>query len=114
MFDSELLSGGGGGPRGHYEEENMKATVVPNRNALFASLLYGTALSMADAHNTDVEVVLGVHSGDHAVYPDCRPEFYTALEHAFASATGTANAFVYTSLPHNGQNWDSQRRRRIR
>ena len=40
LFDSELLKSGGDVPRGHYEEENMKATVVPNRNALFASLLY--------------------------------------------------------------------------
>ena len=61
LFQSHLLSGGEEVPRGHYEEENMKATVVPNRNAMFASLLYGTALSVADAHNTDVEVVLGVH-----------------------------------------------------
>ena len=71
----------------------MKATVVPNRNALFSSLLYGTALSIASTHNTNAEVVLGVHSGDHAIYPDCRPEFYRALEHAFALVTGKVNEF---------------------
>jgi 7-cyano-7-deazaguanine synthase len=84
LFESHLLKGGDDVPKGHYEEENMKATVVPNRNAMFASLLYGTALSIANARNTDVDIVLGVHSGDHAIYPDCRPEFYRALEHAFA------------------------------
>ena len=47
LFNSDLLSSGDDVPRGHYEEENMKATVVPNRNALFASILYGTALSLS-------------------------------------------------------------------
>ena len=84
LFESDLLESGGEVPQGHYEEENMKATVVPNRNAMFASLLYGTALSIATAKETNAAVVLGVHSGDHAIYPDCRPEFYRALEHALA------------------------------
>ena len=92
LFESHLLQSGDEVPRGHYEEDNMKATVVPNRNALFSSLLYGTALSMANTRESPVEVVLGVHSGDHAIYPDCRPEFYQALEHAFAIG-----------------NWDSER-----
>ena len=92
LFNSNLLLTGDEVPRGHYEEDNMKATVVPNRNALFSSLLYGTALSIANVKESPVEVVLGVHSGDHAIYPDCRPEFYHALEHAFAIG-----------------NWDSQR-----
>ena len=63
-------------PEGHYEEEQMKATVVPNRNAIFASILYGYALSISTKENIDVSIALGVHSGDHAIYPDCRPEFY--------------------------------------
>lgn len=84
LFHSHLLLSGGEVPQGHYEEENMKATVVPNRNAIFASLLYGTALSLATRYECLTCVVLGVHSGDHAIYPDCRPEFYRALEHAFA------------------------------
>ena len=84
LFKSDLLKTGGDVPQGHYEESTMKATVVPNRNAIFSSLLYGTALSLAEQHDTKAVVVLGVHSGDHAIYPDCRPVFYTALEHAFA------------------------------
>jgi 7-cyano-7-deazaguanine synthase len=99
LFESNLLSGGDDVPRGHYEEENMKATVVPNRNAMFASLLYGTALSVAEANGTNVEVVLGVHSGDHAIYPDCRPEFYRALEHAFALGNWESERISFT-LPY--------------
>ena len=71
-------------PQGHYEEEQMKATVVPNRNAIFSSILYGYALSIAIKEDTDVEIALGVHSGDHAIYPDCRPEFYESLSESFS------------------------------
>ncbi len=61
-------------PEGHYEEENMKATVVPNRNMILASMAIGYAVSKDfDA------VALGVHAGDHAIYPDCRPLFVDAL-----------------------------------
>ena len=62
-------------PEGHYAEENMKATVVPNRNMIMISIAAGRALSLeVDA------LILGVHQGDHAIYPDCRPEFITAME----------------------------------
>ena len=71
-------------PEGHYEEEQMKQTVVPNRNAIFSSILYGMALSISSTQNSDVVIALGVHSGDHAIYPDCRPEFYNALSTAFS------------------------------
>ena len=71
-------------PEGHYEEGQMKQTVVPNRNAIFASILYGLAISESMEHDSNVIVALGVHSGDHEIYPDCRPEFYTALERAFS------------------------------
>ena len=70
-------------PEGHYEEEQMKQTVVPNRNAIFASILYGYALSIALKEDCGVSIALGVHSGDHAIYPDCRPEFYAAIAKAF-------------------------------
>lgn len=99
LFESHLLQSGDEVPRGHYEEDNMKATVVPNRNALFSSLLYGTALSIANAKESAVEVVLGVHSGDHAIYPDCRPEFYRALEHAFAIGNWDSERVKFT-LPY--------------
>jgi 7-cyano-7-deazaguanine synthase len=57
-------------PEGHYESETMKATVVPNRNAIMLSIAYGVAV----AEGAKL-VAIGVHAGDHAIYPDCRPEF---------------------------------------
>ena len=83
VFDSALTTDDVEVPEGHYEQDNMKATVVPNRNAIFASVIYGYALSLANKFNEEIKIGLGVHSGDHAIYPDCRPEFYEAIEHAF-------------------------------
>ena len=57
-------------PEGHYEEDSMKSTVVPNRNMILLSLAVGYAVSMEAS-----QVYYGAHSGDHAIYPDCRPEF---------------------------------------
>lgn len=62
-------------PHGHYAEDSMRATVVPNRNAILLSL----AVAVAVAQGARV-VATGVHAGDHAVYPDCRPEFIDAFE----------------------------------
>ena len=70
-------------PEGHYEETQMKSTVVPNRNAIFSSIIYGYALSIVAKEDINVKIALGVHSGDHAIYPDCRPEFYQSLETSF-------------------------------
>ena len=83
VFDSALTTDDVEVPEGHYEQDNMKATVVPNRNAIFASVIYGYALSLANKFNEIINIGLGVHSGDHAIYPDCRPEFYEAIEKAF-------------------------------
>jgi 7-cyano-7-deazaguanine synthase len=99
LFSSHLLASGDAIPEGHYEEEAMKSTVVPNRNAIFASLLYGTALSIANDTGDDVAVALGVHSGDHAIYPDCRPEFYDALGEAFRIGNWGAERVSFT-LPY--------------
>ena len=71
-------------PEGHYANENMKLTVVPNRNAIFASIIYGLALSQAKETGDNVDICLGIHSGDHTIYPDCRPEFIDAIYKAFA------------------------------
>ncbi|MDG1751273.1 MAG: 7-cyano-7-deazaguanine synthase QueC [Thalassotalea sp.] len=57
-------------PEGHYEAESMKSTVVPNRNMILLSLAVGYAVSVGAG-----QVYYGAHSGDHAIYPDCRPEF---------------------------------------
>ena len=69
-FESSLLKGGEDIPEGHYEAEQMKSTVVPNRNAIFASIMYGYALSVSNRESCKVEIALGVHSGDHEIYPD--------------------------------------------
>lgn len=68
-------------PDGHYAEESMKATVVPNRNAIMANI----AIGIASSAGADV-VALGVHAGDHAVYPDCRPVFVQALKRCAGTA----------------------------
>lgn len=68
-------------PDGHYAEESMKITVVPNRNAIMANI----AIGVASAYKADV-VALGIHAGDHAVYPDCRPEFVRALRQCMVHA----------------------------
>lgn len=57
-------------PEGHYEEESMKSTVVPNRNMIMLALAVGYAVSLGATR-----VYYGAHGGDHAIYPDCRPEF---------------------------------------
>jgi len=62
-------------PEGHYEEESMKSTVVPNRNMILLSLAIGYAVS-SDAK----AVFYGAHAGDHAIYPDCRKEFVEAMK----------------------------------
>jgi len=73
---------GGDIPEGHYEDESMSRTVVPGRNIIFASILTGVAWSLGAE-----EVWLGIHQGDHAIYPDCRPEFYRAMNEAVTLGT---------------------------
>ena len=77
----------------------MKSTVVPNRNAIFSSIIYGYALSLSNELSTNVSISLGVHSGDHAIYPDCRPEFYKILNHAFEIGNWDADN-VSLELPY--------------
>lgn len=64
-------------PEGHYEEESMKQTVVPNRNMILLAVAVGSAI----AHGAEC-VAYAAHTGDHAIYPDCRPEFIEALQGA--------------------------------
>lgn len=81
-FNSALLLSGGSIPEGHYEAESMKQTVVPGRNLIFASIMAGLAESI------EAEIVaLGVHAGDHHIYPDCRPEFIEALRETISFST---------------------------
>ena len=75
LLDSALTEGGKDVPEGHYEQDNMKETVVPNRNKMFASITQAVALSVANKTEDVCDIALGIHAGDHAVYPDCRQEF---------------------------------------
>jgi 7-cyano-7-deazaguanine synthase len=83
LLNSALVTGGADVPEGHYAEENMKATVVPNRNKIFASIVQAVALSIAEKTGENCDIALGIHAGDHAIYPDCRQEFRDADDHAF-------------------------------
>lgn len=75
IFSSNLLKTGGDIPEGHYEEENMSKTVVPGRNSIFACILMGYAESINFG-----KIALGVHQGDHCIYPDTRQEYIKALD----------------------------------
>ena len=75
LLDSALTEGGKDVPEGHYEQDNMKETVVPNRNKMFASITQAVALSVANKTEDVCDIALGIHAGDHAIYPDCRQEF---------------------------------------
>jgi len=83
LLNSALVEGGWDVPEGHYEQDNMKDTVVPNRNKIFASLIQAVALSVATKNNTECVIAMGIHAGDHAIYPDCRQEFRDADFEAF-------------------------------
>jgi 7-cyano-7-deazaguanine synthase len=84
LLHSALVTGGDDVPEGHYEQDNMKETVVPNRNKIFASLIQAVALSEATKDGRhEVAIAMGVHAGDFAVYPDCREEFRQADLEAF-------------------------------
>lgn len=77
------LRGVGDIPKADYGEDNMKSTVVENRNVIFSSIVYGKALSWANRTESDVKIALGIHGGDHALYPDTTEESRQAAEHLF-------------------------------
>ena len=82
LFASDLLQSGGDIPEGHYAEESMKRTVVPFRNGIMLSVACGIAESReAQA------LVIAAHSGDHAIYPDCREPFMQAMADAMKHGT---------------------------
>jgi len=95
LLNSNLVQGGEDVPEGHYEEDNMKATVVPNRNKIFASITQAVALSAANANGLDTDIALGIHAGDHAIYPDCRQEFRDADDAAFRIGNWEAEKVGY-------------------
>ena len=95
LLHSALVRGGDAVPEGHYCEKAMRLTVVPNRNKIFSSIIQSVALSIATANNTDVIIAMGVHSGDHHIYPDCRPVFRDKDYAAFLAGNWDADRVVY-------------------
>jgi len=81
-FRSDLLLSGGEIPSGNYDEENMKSTVVPFRNGIMLAVATG----LAESNGLDT-VLIANHAGDHAIYPDCRPGFIEAFDHAAQAGT---------------------------
>jgi len=82
FFKSDLLQSGGEIPKGHYEEESMKKTVVPFRNGIMLSIAAGYAESLEAGG-----LVIAAHAGDHAIYPDCREPFMRAMGDAIRQGT---------------------------
>lgn len=93
-FHGSLMISGGDVPEGHYADENMKSTVVPFRNAIMLSI----AIGIAEDRGLSC-VMMANHGGDHAIYPDCRPEFVKAMDEA--AMTGTYN-HVRLVCPYTG------------
>lgn len=81
-FHSSLLEGADAIPEGHYADENMRSTVVPFRNGIMLAVAAGLAESRGLTG-----VMIANHSGDHAIYPDCRPEFISSMGQAIADGT---------------------------
>jgi 7-cyano-7-deazaguanine synthase len=83
-------------PDGHYAEESMRITVVPNRNAIMLAVAFGVAAGQGDQ-----AVATAVHGGDHFIYPDCRPSFTQAFEAMQKAALdGYADVSLYTPCVH--------------
>lgn len=82
LFQSDLLRSGGDIPEGHYEADSMKQTVVPFRNGILLSIAAGYAESVEAGG-----LIIAAHSGDHAIYPDCREEFMRPMAEAIEAGT---------------------------
>jgi 7-cyano-7-deazaguanine synthase len=106
LLNSALVKGGKDVPEGHYAEDNMKATVVPNRNKIFSSIIQAAALSISEQTGELCAIAMGIHAGDHAIYPDCREEFRDADFKAFKLGNWGADQ-VYLYTPYlNGDKFD--------
>jgi 7-cyano-7-deazaguanine synthase len=106
LLNSALVTGGADVPEGHYEQDNMKDTVVPNRNKIFSSIIQAVALSVATKNVGDdctvgqpVAIAMGIHAGDHAIYPDCRQEFRDIDFEAFKAGNWDSE-LVYHYTPY--------------
>ena len=94
-FRSSLLEGADAIPEGHYADENMKSTVVPFRNGIMLAVAAG----VAESRNL-TKLLIANHGGDHTIYPDCRPEFISAMDSATNAGTyvGVRVVAPYTNI----------------
>ena len=106
LLNSALVEGGDEVPEGHYENDNMKATVVPNRNKIFSSIIQAVALSIATETGDEVKIAMGIHSGDHDIYPDCRQEFRDADYNAFLEGNWEGDKVKIYTPYLNGDKFD--------
>jgi len=106
LLNSSLVDGGDEVPEGHYEEDNMKSTVVPNRNKIFSSIIQSVALSIANETKYTAFISLGIHAGDHQIYPDCRQEFRDADDIAFQMGNWDAHRVKYYTPYLRGDKFD--------
>ena len=95
LLNSALVIGGDDIPEGHYEHSNMAASVVPNRNKIFSSIIQAVALSIAEKNNTECVIAMGIHAGDHQIYRDCRQEFRDADYEAFLEGNENGHLVKY-------------------
>lgn len=100
LLESSLVEGGDEIPTGHYSEENMKSTVVPNRNKIFSSIIQSIALSISLKTDSEVLIAMGAHAGDHDTYPDCRPIFRDKDYEAFITGNYVEAEKVKYYLPY--------------
>ena len=96
LFKSDLLQSGAEIPKGRYTQENMKSTVVPFRNGIMLSIAGGLADSLEATG-----IIIAAHSGDHSLYPDCRPAFMHAMNRAIQAGTGEAVSILSPFLNLN-------------
>jgi 7-cyano-7-deazaguanine synthase len=106
LLDSALVTGGEDVPEGHYAEDNMKATVVPNRNKIFASITQAVALSVANRTGETCDIAMGIHAGDFSIYPDCRAEFRDADDVAFRLGNWGSEKVGYFTPYIDGMKFD--------
>ena len=106
LLNSALVEGGDEVPEGHYENDNMKATVVPNRNKIFSSIIQAVALSIATETGDEVKIAMGIHAGDHEIYPDCRQEFRDADYNAFLEGNWEGDKVKIYTPYLNGDKFD--------
>ncbi|ETX11721.1 7-cyano-7-deazaguanine synthase [Marinomonas ushuaiensis DSM 15871] len=97
LMANSSLTGGADIPEGHYEDDNMKSTVVPNRNMVLLSMAIAYAVSLEIG-----KVYYGAHSGDHHIYPDCRPEFVEAMN-AVSKIANYQSVEIVTPFLHSSK-----------